>query len=121
MFGIFPASVQAEAVAFAFFASNSQVAGHWLHGWYPLAGLAQGNATAKSVYDNWGDGGVAPMVILQPLEDAAAAEGAAMLKQQFPQRVTVYPIENAGHALMPEQPEQVQQLILQSLQQWSEQ
>lgn len=120
MFGIFPASVQAEAVAFAFFARNSDLAEHWLHGWYPLAGLAQGNATANSVYQNWGDGGVAPMVILQPLEDAAAGDGAALLQQQFPQRVTVYPIADAGHALLPEQPEQVRQLILQSLQQWGE-
>jgi pimeloyl-ACP methyl ester carboxylesterase len=115
MMGIFPASTQHESVAFAFFAEESEVAAHWLKGWYPLAGLAQGGATANTPYDTWGSGGDDSIVILQPMEDAAAAAGAAALKRQFPQRVTIYPIEKAGHALLPEQPQEVYPLIMKTL------
>jgi pimeloyl-ACP methyl ester carboxylesterase len=112
LFGIFPDSSQRQAVQFAFFAEGNTAPDYWYRGWYPLAGLAQGNATAATPFAEWGAGGTAPMVVLQPLEDAAAADGAAQLLQRFPGRVTLHEIAHAGHALLPEQPALVNQLVL---------
>ncbi|MEH6550052.1 MAG: alpha/beta fold hydrolase [Pseudomonadales bacterium] len=121
MFGIFPESQRREAVAFAFFARDSVVPEYWMRGWYPMAGLAQGSATAASTTDKtnpaWASGGNDQIVILQPAEDAAAELGAASLLERFPDRVRVHRIEGAGHAILPEQPELVTQLILAALQQ----
>ena len=82
-----------------------------------MAGLAQGNATASTPFAEWGHGGRASMVILQPVEDAAAAGGAAALMKRFPQRVMLHEITHAGHALLPEQPQLLNRLVLQGLRQ----
>lgn len=119
LFGIFPDSQRREAVAFAFFAEGSSVPEYWLKGWYPLAGLAQGSATAAATTDktnpDWGSGGNDQMVILQPAEDKAAERGAVSLLERFPQRVQVHRLEGAGHAILPERPEQVALLIISAL------
>jgi len=119
VFGIFPDSQRREAVAFAFFAKASEVPNYWMNGWYPLAGLAQGNATAASTTEatnpRWAEGGNDQIVILQPDEDAAAEHGAASLLERFPQRVSVHLIKDAGHAILPEQPEQVASLVVGAL------
>ena len=55
------------------------------------------------------------MVILEPAEDAAAAGAGEVLRQRHPDRVQLRIIEQAGHALLPEQPELVARLILETL------
>jgi pimeloyl-ACP methyl ester carboxylesterase len=81
-------------------------------GWYPRAGIAQARATANTPFVEWGAGGRAPILILQPAEDAAAPSGAAALAKRFPDRVELVVIEGAGHALLPEQPAEVAREIL---------
>lgn len=117
LFNIFPASTRQQSVQFAFFAEGNTPPPYWYQGWYPLAGLAQGNATASTPFEEWGSGGAAPMIILQPLEDLAAAGAAAALQVRFPERVSVYEIAHAGHALLPEQPGQVSERVLEGLMQ----
>jgi pimeloyl-ACP methyl ester carboxylesterase len=115
MFNISPESTRLSALQEAFFAPANTPPEHWLRGWYPKAGLAQGNATATTPAEQWSHGGNAPLLVIQPAFDAAAPEGAARLKQRFPQRVTVVPLANAGHALLPEQLLTVSELLLQHL------
>ena len=44
----------------------------WENGWYPLAGLVQAHATAITPFTQWGDGGHAPVLLVQALADRAA-------------------------------------------------
>lgn len=115
MFGILPESTRREAIGFAFFANADEIPDYWITGWYPMAGLAQGQATAASTTEStdpeWGSGGDDQIIVLQPTEDAAAAHGAASLKERFPERVSVHLIEQAGHAILPEQPVQIAAII----------
>ena len=52
------------------------------------------------------------MLVVQPAQDAAAPDGAEKLKQLYPDRVTIVVLENSGHAILPEQPEEVSQIVL---------
>ncbi len=118
-FSLFPFATREKAVAFAFFAEGNTVPEYWVSGWYPRAGLAQANATRAITTDRtdpaWVAGGDDPMVILEPGEDAAASGAGEVLSQRHPGRVTLHIIENAGHALLPEQPEETARLVLQAL------
>mgnify|MGYP000168016984 CR=1 FL=1 len=55
--------------------------------------------------------------VLAPTRAAAAAAelGAKKLKTHYPDRVTVRMLEDAGHAILPEQPEQVSLIVLEHL------
>ncbi len=112
LFAIWPEDVRRNAVRLAFFARSSPLPEHWLRGWYPWAGLAQARATAHSPFAEWGAGGRAAILVLQPSEDAVAAGGAEALRGRYPERVRVVEIADAGHALLPEQPERVETLVL---------
>lgn len=112
---IWPDNQRLSALQAAFFAPGNTAPDHWLNGWYPKAALAQTYATANTPPSQWVHGGDAGMFIVQPDHDAAAAEGAAFLQQQFPQRVRVVELNNAGHAILPEQPQKVSELILNEL------
>jgi pimeloyl-ACP methyl ester carboxylesterase len=53
------------------------------------------------------------MLVIQGTEDVVAVpENARRLASEFPDRVTLVEILHAGHALLPEQPEQVEKAIL---------
>ena len=112
MLGFWPEARRRRAIALAFFAIGNAVPDAWMAGWYPRAGIAQAGATAKTPFGEWGAGGSAPVLILQPAEDAAAPGGAAALRSRYPDRVELVVIEGAGHALLPEQPERVAREIL---------
>lgn len=118
LFGIYPDSVRRPAIGLAFFAGGNEVPESWMRGWYPLAGLAQAGAVASTPFEQWGHGGSAPIVILQPLQDAAAPDGAYLLQQRYPRRVTLYEVDNTGHALLPERGEQVAQIVIEALAQF---
>jgi len=113
---IFPEEARLDALQRAFFAPDNQAPDYWMAGWYPKAGLAQGSATATTPQREWTHGGEAPMLVVQPQYDAAAAEGAAKLTQAHPERVEVIALADAGHAILPEQPDTVFQLIQAHLQ-----
>ena len=107
-----PEATRRRAIALGFFAQGNAVPDYWMAGWYPRAGIAQAGATTNTPFVEWGAGGRAPILILQPGEDAAAPDGAAALRSRFPDRVELVVIEGAGHALLPEQPGEVAREIL---------
>jgi pimeloyl-ACP methyl ester carboxylesterase len=107
-----PDSTRSGALHRAFFAPDNRAPDYWMTGWYPRAGLAQGSATASTPLAQWSSGGTAPMLVIQPAQDAAAPDGAEKLKQLYPDRVTIVNLENAGHAILPEQPEEIARIVL---------
>lgn len=66
---------------------------------------AQRTASASTPVDQWFAGGKAPILDLQAEYDAVAPRKfSGVLKTALGSRVTVEVIPNAGHALVPEQP-----------------
>ncbi len=112
VFQLRPDSTRYEALRRAFFAPENMPPEYWLSGWYPMAGMVQAYATANTPLESWTAAGNAPMLVVQPEHDAAASHGASALKARHPDRVTVIPLAGAGHAVLPEKPERVAQIIL---------
>ncbi|ENO81120.1 putative hydrolase [Thauera sp. 27] len=111
----FDGAARDAAIALAFFAGET-VPAAWVKGWYPLAALHQTRATTAQSYSSWSHGGSAPMLILQPADDTAAAPAdSEKLATQLGERATRHVIANAGHALLPEQAEAVALHILRYL------
>ena len=101
-----------RAVHQAFFATQSIVPESWIQGWYPLAGLAQARAMVRTPLKEWESGGRAPILVLEPAEDAAAAGSGALLRSAHPDRVRVVMVKAAGHALLPERPDLVAREVI---------
>ncbi|MGH0031368.1 MAG: alpha/beta fold hydrolase [Myxococcota bacterium] len=111
MLGVWPEGTRRAATERAFFAKGHPVPDAWMRGWYPLAGLAQSGAN-QTPWAEWGAGGSAPVLVVQPAEDAVAPRGGPELARRFPERVTLVSVPRAGHALLPEQPEAVARAVL---------
>jgi len=112
LFGVYPDRMRRDAIDLAFFAEGNSVPDHWLRGWYPWAGLAQAGATARTPFGEWGGGGSAPILVVQPAEDGVAGAGGTLLAQRFPERVQLVTVAGAGHAILPEQPERVGRAVV---------
>jgi pimeloyl-ACP methyl ester carboxylesterase len=69
----------------------------------------QGKATPLMKDNVWLAGGTKPMLVLQAVEDAIASseDAGEPLATEFPDRVKLVIVEEAGHALLPEQPEAI--------------
>jgi pimeloyl-ACP methyl ester carboxylesterase len=115
MLSLLSDSVRREAIAFAFFARGNEVAPDWMLGWYPDAALAEMKAIQATPYVEWGHAGAAPILVLQPAEDAAAESGGRLLAEAFSDRVELVEIAGAGHALLPERPAVVSETVLRFL------
>ncbi len=60
----------------------------------------------------WQTGGDKPMLVIQGADDKVAVpENAELLKRNWPDRVKVEVVENAGHAVLIERPRQVAEII----------
>ena len=102
-----PDSLRIPVIRQAFFAAGNPVPDYWVAGWYPRTLLTQTRATSQTPVQSWWNGGSAPILILQPRDDVLAPPGnAELLSRAFPERVQVIEIPQAGHAPLPEQPEQ---------------
>ena len=96
-----------------FFAAGNDPPRTWEEGWYFEVAMAQRASDARTSLKEWWAGGSAPMLVVQGTEDVVALpENAKRLAAEFPERVTLVEIPHAGHALLPEQPEQVERAIL---------
>jgi pimeloyl-ACP methyl ester carboxylesterase len=105
------------AIRQIFFAAGNDVPRTWEDGWYFEVARAQRASDARTSLKEWWAGGSAPMLVVQGTEDVVALpENAKRLATEFPERVTLVEIPHAGHALLPEQPEQVEKAILTYLQ-----
>ena len=95
------------ALRFAFFAPGNDPT-VWLHGWHPEIRGSQRAAVAAVRQDEWWSGGSAPLLDLQAAQDPFKPESKRNeMKDEFGVRVTVMVIQNASHALIPEQPKAV--------------
>ena len=117
LFGFWSQSQREQAIRYAFFADGNAVPDYWVNGWYPLAGIAQGKATANTPTGKWADAGTAPLLILQPTEDRAAPaeHSGKLLVKRLKGRAQYKEIQNAGHAALPEQPQFIARQIIQYL------
>jgi pimeloyl-ACP methyl ester carboxylesterase len=107
-----PEAERLEHVRRAFFAPGNDPS-VWRGGWYPEVATAQGAATQATKLQDWWSGGKVPILVVQPLKDTVATPvNARMLKEEFGDRVTVVDIADAGHALLPEQPEAVARAVI---------
>ncbi len=116
LYGVFdPAlSPQAhiDAVLTAFFAPGNDPE-VWREGWYGAVAMQQQTAVKNSPSESWSDGGQAPIYIIQAADDVVASPAnAEALRKAHPGRVEVVILNNAGHAMLPEQPERLAELVL---------
>jgi len=101
-----------KAIQQIFFAPGND-ARAWEQGWHFKVARAQRASDARTPLKEWWAGGSAPMLVVQGTEDVVALpENARSLAAEFPDRVTLVEIPHAGHALLPEQPEQVEKAVL---------
>jgi pimeloyl-ACP methyl ester carboxylesterase len=75
---------------------------------YREARLAQLQAIRSAVLNAWWPGGTAPLLVVQGLDDKVAVpENGRMLREEFPDRVRLVELEDAGHMLPIEKPDAV--------------
>lgn len=104
--------VRLDAVGRAFFAPGNDP-GVWADGWFGKLAGQQERATVSTPVGDWWAGGDAPMLAVQPADDQLAIPANAdALVEAVGDRVEVVVIPNAGHALLPEQPEAVAQTVI---------
>lgn len=104
-----------QDIRYGFFASDNDIPDYWRRGWHLKTALLQGKATATTPSEDWwAAGGTAPMLVVQAESDAIALkeDTADLLKEEFGSRVQVALIADAGHALLPEQPEEIARVIV---------
>lgn len=107
-----PPETHLEHVRRAFFAPGNDPA-VWIDGWYPATAAMQSAAVRGSDHDAWKLGGGQPMLIVQALQDAIApSANAKALLDAAPDRMTLVEIDNAGHAMLPEQPDAIAKAVI---------
>ncbi len=104
-------------VRYGFFAEGNSVPDHWMGGWSIRTALLQIETVTNTPVDDYWAGGTAPLLVVQAMDDTIAPpeHTAVLLEQEFGDRVTVAEIENAGHALFPEQPDAISAAVLRFL------
>jgi Predicted hydrolases or acyltransferases (alpha/beta hydrolase superfamily) len=110
-----PPPIRKSNVHFAFFADEHPVPPDWMRGWYIEAMKAQSRAVALTPEAEWrAAGGHAPILVLQGGDDrvAPAALTSESLRADYPDRVSIKVIPNAGHALLPEAPDDIANAII---------
>jgi len=87
-----------------------------MRGWDAEIATRQGKMKNMPIGENtgWEAAGGVPMLVVQAAEDRIApkADTADMLAARYPRQVQVVMIENAGHALLPEQPDAVAKAVI---------
>lgn len=96
----------------AFFAPGNDPS-VWLTGWHPDLKALQNTAWRATPIDDYFAAGSAPLLDLQAAQDTVAPRRLShILKQALGERVTVAVVQGAGHALVPEQPQAVADLLV---------
>ncbi|WP_328714262.1 alpha/beta hydrolase [Nocardia salmonicida] len=85
----------------------------WYINWYRPGMAMEEVATATTPGEEFESGGNAPMLVVQGMEDFVAPPAATeQLAQDYPDRVTRVEVENAGHALIDEQPDAIAAIMI---------
>jgi len=102
------------AIRYAFFADGNEIPDYWLRGWHAETGRLQGGATRSTPSEDWTAGGTAPMLVIAGLQDTIAPpeDTIDILERDFPSRVTGVRLDGAGHALLPEKPDEIAEAVL---------
>ena len=100
------------AVRTAFFAPGSD-ASVWFEGWNGLVAAVQSKANARTSVERWWEAGSAEVLVAQPLDDVIAPPGnATQIVEAIGDRASMVTVADAGHALLPEQPDTVAPILL---------
>lgn len=100
------------AVKLAFFAPGNDPA-VWREGWNRAVARQQQAALAATPPERWTGGGSTPILIVQAADDTVAPPANAdALVKAAPDRVRVTVLPKAGHAMLPEQPEAIAELLI---------
>ncbi len=100
-----PDDERLEALRVAFFAPGNDPTS-WLDGWWPRSTFAA--AVMDADPEGWWRAGTAPILIIQPTEDAMApTEAGREAAAAFGVRATYVEVEHCGHAILPEQPDAI--------------
>ena len=96
-----------ECVRYGFFAKGNDPE-VWRGGWYPKVMRMQSSAVRRTPVEDWWEAGGQPILVVQALEDAIALPANAHdLKKRLGDRITLVELPNAGHAMLPEQPDRI--------------
>jgi hypothetical protein len=107
-----PEADRIAALRKAFFAPNHD-ATIWLDGWYPATLKTQRSALkAVSLSDYWTCGHVPLLELISAYDPFKPEPYWHELRNQFPDRVTSVVIDDASHALFPEQSDMVAHAVL---------
>jgi pimeloyl-ACP methyl ester carboxylesterase len=107
-----PDAERLKSIQHAFFKPGHD-ARVWLHGWYPEVSESQRLAGKATKQSDWWSGGSKPLLDLQAEQDLLKpVETRGEVRDEFGPGVTVKVIPNAGHALVPEQPQDVADAII---------
>jgi pimeloyl-ACP methyl ester carboxylesterase len=99
-----PEADRLAALRVVFFAEGNDPT-PWLGGWWHT-GRAISGALATSNWEEWYLGGEAPVLIVQPTEDAMAPPPVGRaLAAAMGERARYVEVAHCGHAILPEQPE----------------
>ncbi|MHA2391931.1 MAG: alpha/beta fold hydrolase [Promethearchaeota archaeon] len=80
---------------------------------WPIAQQAHNKASQATPLMKWWNGGEAPMLVIQGLDDKSAVpENGHILKREHSERVNLVDIENVGHFMIYEQPKKVAEEII---------
>lgn len=105
-------SERLASIQLAFFADGNDPS-VWLGGWWSETAATQSRATFTTPVDEWWTAGSAPVLAIHALEDTIAPIGNInFLKEELGDRFRAVEIPNAGHAMLPEQPEAIADAIL---------
>ncbi len=100
------------AVDTAFFAQGND-ASVWEGGWHPEVARAQGRAATDADLESWWEAGSAEVLVVQPADDVIALPANAHdIVERLGGRAALVTVPDAGHALLPEQPEAVAGAVL---------
>ena len=102
-----------ESLGIVFFAPGND-ASVWLDGWWPSGDVREALTNTDS--SEWATAGHAPVLIVQPLEDAMSpAQVGRTLQQMLGERGTYVEAPHCGHAMLPEQPELIAREVVRFL------
>ncbi len=100
------------AIATAFFAPGNDPR-VWLDGWYPTTKAAQQRALIDSDWSSWWFANDAPILVVQGLQDRTAPpDNGRLLAKERQAPTTLVEIDGAGHALLPERPDEVAEAVV---------
>jgi pimeloyl-ACP methyl ester carboxylesterase len=110
-----PQNTRMEFVRSAFFAVENDPTA-WRDGWEPAIVQAQIRASQATPIESWWGAGQASILVIQGLEDRLAVpENGRVLQKALGSRVELVEIAGAGHALLPERPEEIATAVLRFL------